>query len=76
MTNEQLTAIYNGANGIPAGKAPPITSERIFTAMRACLAISAKQLADAQESASCAWKSARAIDAARMADRQKWGQQP
>ena len=76
MTNEDLTRLYNEANGIPEGKAPPITTERIFTAMRACLTISAKQLADARESAAYAWKTARAIDAARMADRQKWGQQP
>lgn len=35
MTNEDLTRLYNEANGIPEGKAPPITTERIFTAMRA-----------------------------------------
>lgn len=34
MTNEKLTAIYNKANGISEGKRPPITMERIFTAMR------------------------------------------
>lgn len=37
MTNEDLTRIYNEANGIPEGKAPPITTERIFTAMRAAM---------------------------------------
>ena len=36
-TNEELTAIYNNANGIE-GKNPPITTGRIFTAMRAMLA--------------------------------------
>lgn len=34
MTDEQLTAIYNEANGI-TGKRLPITTARIFTAMRA-----------------------------------------
>lgn len=38
MTNEDLTRLYNAANGIPEGKAPPITTERIFTAMRAAYA--------------------------------------
>jgi hypothetical protein len=36
---EELTRIYNEANGIEGGKNPPITTERIFNAMRACLAI-------------------------------------
>lgn len=35
MTDAELTKIYNDANGIPDGKAPPITTQRIFTAMRA-----------------------------------------
>lgn len=35
LTDEELTAIYNEANGIPFGKTPPITTKRIFTAMRA-----------------------------------------
>ena len=38
MTNEDLTRLYNEANGITEGKAPPITTERIFTAMRAAYA--------------------------------------
>jgi hypothetical protein len=38
MTNEQLTTIYNHANGIDK-KNPPITTERIFTAMRHAMAI-------------------------------------
>ena len=40
-TNEELTAIYMKANGIE-GKNPPITTERIFTAMRAMLAAAPK----------------------------------
>lgn len=36
MTNEELTQIYHEANGI-VGKNPPITTERIFTAMRAAM---------------------------------------
>ena len=34
MTDAELTAIYNEANGIGAGKNPPITTQRIFAAMR------------------------------------------
>lgn len=33
-TNEELTKIYNEANNIPPGKSPPISTERIFNAMR------------------------------------------
>lgn len=36
MTDEELTAIYNAANGI-TGKRLPITTERIFAAMRAAM---------------------------------------
>lgn len=36
-TNKELTEIYCKANGIPEGKAPPITTEKIFVAMRAML---------------------------------------
>ena len=36
-TDAELTEIYNRANGIPEGKAPPITTQRIFNAMRAML---------------------------------------
>lgn len=35
MNRDKLTEIYNTANKIPPGKSPPITSERIFTAMQA-----------------------------------------
>lgn len=41
-TNEELTSIYMKANGIE-GKNPPITTERIFTAMRAMLAAAPKE---------------------------------
>lgn len=34
MTDDELTALYNEANGI-SGKRLPITTQRIFTAMRA-----------------------------------------
>ena len=37
FSDEELVKIYNNANNIPKGKAPPITTERIFTAMRYCL---------------------------------------
>lgn len=34
-TDAQLTQIYNTANNIGEGKSPPITTEKIFNAMRA-----------------------------------------
>jgi len=37
FTDAELTEIYNKANGIADGKAPPITTQRIFSAMRAML---------------------------------------
>jgi len=39
LTDEELTLIYNEANGIPPGRTgrTPITTERIFTAMRAAM---------------------------------------
>lgn len=43
FTDEQLTVIYNTANGIGDGKAPPITTKRIFTAMRAMIATGEKK---------------------------------
>jgi len=33
-TNQELTEIYNRANDIPEGKRPPISTEKIFAAMR------------------------------------------
>jgi hypothetical protein len=36
LTNEQLEKIYNSANAINGGRNPPLTTERIFKAMRAC----------------------------------------
>lgn len=41
MTNEQLTQIYNEANGITV-KNPSLTTERIFAAMRACYELGQK----------------------------------
>jgi hypothetical protein len=35
FTDAELTKIYCDANGIGEGKRPPITTQRIFTAMRA-----------------------------------------
>jgi hypothetical protein len=45
LTDEELTLIYNEANGIPPGRTgrTPITTERIFTAMRAAMLVSEKQ---------------------------------
>ena len=33
-TNQELTEIYNRANNITEGKRPPISTEKIFAAMR------------------------------------------
>lgn len=38
MSNEKLTAIYNEANGLDPKRHNPITTERIFAAMRAAMA--------------------------------------
>jgi hypothetical protein len=38
LTNAELTAIYNEANGLNPQRLNPITTERIFTAMRATAA--------------------------------------
>ena len=34
LNNELLTMIYNSSNGIVDGKNPPISTEKIFNAMR------------------------------------------
>jgi hypothetical protein len=34
FTDQELTAIYKKANGVVEGKNPPITTDKIFTAMR------------------------------------------
>ena len=34
FTDQELTKIYNEANNIGEGKSPPISTEKIFTAMR------------------------------------------
>ena len=38
MTDEELTEIYNAANGLDPKRHNPITTERIFAAMRAAMA--------------------------------------
>lgn len=43
MTNEECTRIYNQANGI-TNKHPPISTERIFIAMRACRKLQMKTI--------------------------------
>lgn len=42
MTNEQLTAIYNEANRLDPKRHNPISTERIFAAMRAAIAVERK----------------------------------
>ena len=39
MTNEQLTELYNAANGLDPKRHNPITTERIFVAMRGAIAV-------------------------------------
>ena len=41
-SDAELTDIYNKANDIPPGKASPITTERIFKAMRYCIEMNKK----------------------------------
>lgn len=41
-TDEELKTIYKKANGEDAGKARPLTTQRIFTAMRAMIAVAQK----------------------------------
>jgi hypothetical protein len=64
LTDDDLTRIYNQANGIADGQHVPITTERIFAAMRASMA-SANQLAD------YAWQNARTIEKARQGEMAK-----
>lgn len=47
VTDEELTRIYNEANKIPPDRTgrTPITTERIFTAMRAAMAEERKECA-------------------------------
>lgn len=40
LNNELLTMIYNSSNGIVDGKNPPISTEKIFNAMRLSAKIS------------------------------------
>lgn len=39
FTDAELTKIYNEANGLDPKRHNPITTERIFKAMRACLSM-------------------------------------
>lgn len=45
MTDEELTAIYNEANGLDPKRHNPITTERIFTAMRSAMAVDRQRCA-------------------------------
>jgi len=45
MTNEQLTDLYNEANGLDPKEHNPITTERIFAAMRAAIAAEREECA-------------------------------
>lgn len=51
MTDSELTAIYDKANGHAEGKLKPITTAKIFAAMRACLAIPGPEQAAALDEA-------------------------
>lgn len=52
VSSEELTRIYNESNGID-GKNPPITTERIFKAMRACLALNQRLAVKEGEGLEC-----------------------
>lgn len=47
MTNEELTTIYNEANGLDPKRHNPITTERIFAAMRAAMEVERKACIEA-----------------------------
>ena len=49
MTNDELTAIYNEANGLDPKRYAPITTERIFAAMRGAIAAECEACAKACE---------------------------
>jgi len=42
LSDAELTEIYNKANGLDPKRHSPITTERIFNAMRACLKLGAE----------------------------------
>lgn len=47
ITDAELTRIYNEANGIDPKRHTPITTERIFNAMRFCVALGRTQVGKA-----------------------------
>ena len=50
LTDEELTKMYNAANNIPDGKSPPITTQRIFLAMREAYRLGQQESDDAYQS--------------------------
>lgn len=64
LTDADLTRIYNQANNIAADEHVPITTQRIFTAMRA-------GMASANERADYAWRNANTIEKARQEEMAK-----
>jgi hypothetical protein len=46
LSNADLTRIYKEANGIPEGKEPPISTQKIFTAMRAMRVLALREAAE------------------------------
>ena len=57
MTDEELTALYNEANGI-TGKRLPITTQRIFTAMRAAILAEREACAKVCDEQAYEWRGA------------------
>lgn len=64
ISDDDLTRIYNQANAIAGGEHVPITTERIFAAMRAAMA-------SANERADYAWRNANTIEKARQEEMAK-----
>lgn len=57
MSDEELTRIYNEANGLDQKRHNPITTERIFVAMRAAMAAEREECAKICDNLSDeAWK--------------------
>jgi len=59
LADADLTRIYNQANNIAAGEHVPITTQRIFAAMRTAMA-------SANERADYAWRNTHTIEKARQ----------
>lgn len=54
-SNAELERIYREANGVVDGKRAPLTTEAVFTAMRAAMATERERLAHVADSRTDGW---------------------